>query len=470
MVTVAAALAAVLLAQKFGRTAKTDGFLAAYGVYLLFMLAAQGVRIVLVPELTRAVRDGKLAEESVAYAVSLLAFALPAFVLVALLRHPIAEAVTGSLPEQSADVAARALPWLIAAAAAQLLAAVLASALAASDSYGVAAVAYATGSLAGVGLFAVLADGHGLQSLAWGLALNGIVTAGIPILVLAARRAGGRRMPRPSSLHVRLGRLARATAVPLSLQGLYLIALRLAADLEVGKVTSLSYGYLIATVLVATTAASLGVVSSAPLTRRGLDPESAAAHIVHASWLSVAIIMAGVGVFALAGARIVGLVLGGAFSGGAGRELGRLIVYLAPWMVASVALTLTFPLLFVVGRSKMLIPIALVMPPLEILVGVPLRDLAGLPGIALALAIATVAGLVGLLASLSPRTLLAGARGLGRLTLVEAGLAAIAFGVLALVLGGVAAAVAGLVVYTAALAALRPRGLRDAWAYVRALH
>ncbi len=470
MVTVAAALAAILLAQKFGRTAKTDGFLAAYAVYLLFMLAAQGVRIVLVPELTRAARDGRLAEESVAYAASLLAFALPTLVLVALLRQPIAEAVTGSLPQQSADVAARALPWLIAAAAAQLLAAVLASALAARDSYGVAAVAYASGALAGVGLFAALADGHGLQSLAWGLALNGIVTAGIPIVVLATRHRSGRTRPRPSSLHVRLGRLARATAVPLSLQGLYLIALRLAADLEVGKVTSLSYGYLIATVLVATTAASLGVVSSAPLTRRGLDAESAAAHIVHASWLSVAIIMGGVGVFALAGGRIVGLVLGGAFSGGAGRELGRLIVYLAPWMVASVALTLTFPLLFVVGRSRMLIPIALVMPLLEVLVGVPLRALAGLPGIALALAIATVAGLVGLLASLSPRTLLAGARGLGRLTLVEAGLAAIAFGALALVLGGVAAAVAGLLVYTAALAALRPRGLRDAWAYVRALH
>ena len=43
------------------------------------------------------------------------------------------------------------------------------------------------------------------------------------------------------------------------------------------------------------------------------------------------------------------------------------------------------------------------------------------------------------------------------------------FGAPALVLDGIAAAVAGLVLYAALLALTRPRGLVEAWAYVRTL-
>jgi len=48
-------------------------------------------------------------------------------------------------------------------------------------------------------------------------------------------------------------------------------------------------------------------------------------------------------------------------------------------------------------------------------------------------------------------------------------LAAAAFGLPRLLLGPVAAAVAGVVLYAVALAVWRPRGLRQAWAYLHAL-
>jgi hypothetical protein len=60
--------------------------------------------------------------------------------------------------------------------------------------------------------------------------------------------------------------------------------------------------------------------------------------------------------------------------------------------------------------------------------------------------------------------------GLGRLAVVESALAAVSFGLLGLVVGGIPAAVLGLVVYAALILVWRPRGLREAWAYVRALH
>ena len=97
--SLAAAGAGALLAQKFGRSAETDGFLAAYAVYTLLVLAAQAFRLVVVPDLTRAAREGRLAAESRAYATAFLALAAPVCILVGVFSHPLGELVTGTLPE-----------------------------------------------------------------------------------------------------------------------------------------------------------------------------------------------------------------------------------------------------------------------------------------------------------------------------------------------------------------------------------
>src|SRR5437588_12237946 len=68
----------------------------------------------------------------------------------------------------SAEVASRALPWLVAAGFLQLVAALAASALAARDSYEVAAFAYSVGAVLALVLFAALHD-HGEVSLAWAI-------------------------------------------------------------------------------------------------------------------------------------------------------------------------------------------------------------------------------------------------------------------------------------------------------------
>ena len=73
--SLAAALAGAFLAHKFGRNLRTDGFMAAYGVYLVLVLGAQAFRLVIVPDLTRAAVDGRLVSEARAYALAFLAFA-----------------------------------------------------------------------------------------------------------------------------------------------------------------------------------------------------------------------------------------------------------------------------------------------------------------------------------------------------------------------------------------------------------
>src|ERR1700690_4213396 len=73
----AAAGAAVLLAHKFGRTAATDGFLTAYGLYLVLAIGAQAFRLVVAPDLTRAADEARLGAELRAYALSFALIALP---------------------------------------------------------------------------------------------------------------------------------------------------------------------------------------------------------------------------------------------------------------------------------------------------------------------------------------------------------------------------------------------------------
>src|SRR5690242_21547549 len=98
VLALAAAAAGALLAQKFGRNAETDGFLAAYGVYLVLVLAAQSFRMVVVPRLTRAAAEGRLVGESRAYGAAFLALAVPVSIVVAVLSGPLGDLITGSLP------------------------------------------------------------------------------------------------------------------------------------------------------------------------------------------------------------------------------------------------------------------------------------------------------------------------------------------------------------------------------------
>jgi hypothetical protein len=469
VVALASAGAGALLAHEFGRSAETDGFLAAYGVYLVVVLVAQAFRMVVVPELTRAAAAGTLGGETRGFALAFLLVAVPVSALVAVFSGPLGELITGRLPPSAAHVSSRALVVLVPAAFGQLLAALAASALAALDSYGTAAFGFALGGVAGFAVFAALAGSHGIVALAWGLAVNAACALGVPLVALLRRGALAGGLPERLDLWPRLWRLVEGAAVPLAIQGCYLLALRFSAQLGVGRVTSFSYAYLVAATLVGSTAFSLGLISSAPLTRRGIDAVAAGRHVVHAAWVSLALVGAAAGVFALVGGRIMGLLLGSAYGGGVGRQLGHLVVYLAPWMLGWVAFAVAFPLVFVAGRERLLLPLAAAGFVVCIPLGLGLRAAAGLAGIALAIGLATLLIAGGLLWMLSPRTLAIAALGLARLALAVGAATALAFGALSLALPAIPAAAVGVLLYAGVVYAMRSLGLSEAWAYVRGL-
>ena len=220
---------------------------------------------------------------------------------------------------------------------------------------------------------------------------------------------------------------------------------------------------------VSATAFSLSLIAAAPLTRRGIDPESAADHVVHTAWVALAFVGAATGLVALVGGRVVTAALGDAYAGKVGDQLGRLVVYLSPWMVAWAAFPITYPLLFVMHRTRFLIPIAAVGVLLDIPISIAARAWWGLTGVAFAMGLSMSLIVLGLMAALSRRTLTLALAGLLRLSALVGAATALAFGGASLLLDAIPAAAAGLALYALILLAARELGLADAWHHVRAL-
>jgi hypothetical protein len=456
-----AAVLGVILSRKFGHGVKTDGFFAAYGVYLALVLVAGSLRVIVLPRFVAARGDGRLRHEVGAWATGLTAPLAVVTAVAIAWPHGIASLLASN--HDARGQAAALLPWVVGSAVAQIFGGLVASALAALDDYEWAAFGFAAGSVAGVVLTLALV-GHGVIAFGWGLALNGALTLGIPLAALLVRRGVGRSDARAWS---RLLELGEGVALPFALQGLYVIGYRFASGLGAGRATTFSYAYLIAAFLVAVTATSVALVATVPFAREGSAPERVARHVVAASWLSLAPVAAAAGVFALAGETVARRVLGSSYGGSTGAELGRLVVYLAPWMVASVAVTVTYPLVFVRGRARWLPLLAAAALGAQVLVDWALRAAFGLGGVAAGLAAMTALVLFVLLAALGAVRRVA--QGVGLAALVCGGLAVASFGLPRLVVGPVTSAFAGLVLYSLALTLWRPTGLRHAWAYLRTL-
>jgi hypothetical protein len=473
IVSGAAAAVGVVIAREFGRSEQTDGLLAAYGVFLVVAIAAQAIRVALLPRLAHARTAGRLGGEIAGFAIALAVVAVPLVLVAEVGATQLATLLTGRGSEAAHDTAAEVLRWIVPAAVAHLFAALAASGLAALDDYGIAALGYALGSVAGLVLILDRAEPDGVVAVAWGLTLNGAIALLVPCVGLAARALRLRVPPgavRPSGLPLRsrIGVFAVGATLPLALQLLYVMCLAYAGRLGPGEATSFVYAYLAASSLVAVTASSLGLVTSVPLSRAGLSPAGAGHHVIATSWLAYTLVGAATGVFALAGGPVVEAVLGPAYGGDIGSELGRLVVAMSPWMLAAVSVSVTFPLAFVAGKTTGLLWISLGVLVLQLPLAWAGGEMLHLTGLALALALSTFVVLAALLGELG--ALAAAVRGLLFAAGIVGGIGIVAFGLPTLVLGAaLPASLVGLVLYVASFALIRPHALATSWRYLRAL-
>ena len=472
VVTGAAGVVGVVIAREFGRTEETDGLLAAFGVYIVIVVAAQAIRVALLPPLARAEEDRRLAGELAGYATALLVVSIPLLLAAELAADPLGGLLTGNESVVARSTAADTLQWMVPAGVIYLFAGLAASGLAALDDYATAATGFALGSATGLVFILVRVEQDGIAAIARGTMLTASVALLVPASALAIRalRAGvPRAAVRPSGppLRGRLHSFAVGAALPIALQLLYVVSLPFAAKQGAGAATSFVYAYLAASSLVTVTAGSLGLVTAVPLARTDITVAETVRHVVSSSWFAFVFVAGAAGALAVAGGKVVSTTLGSSYGGGVGADLGQVIVALSPWMIASIGVSVTFPLAFVAGRTRRLPWIAAGALALQVPLAWVGSSLLDLDGLALALACSTLVVLVALLSELGA---LAGAtRGLVRAALVIGGISVASFAPPALVLGALVSAVVGLVIYVALLALVRPRALCLSWGYLRAL-
>jgi peptidoglycan biosynthesis protein MviN/MurJ (putative lipid II flippase) len=467
-----AALVGVIIAREFGRTDETDGFFAAYGVFVVVVTASQAIRVAVLPSLARAREERRLAATTAGFATALAVVGLPLVLVALFASDPLAGVLTGDESEVARDACAESLVWVIPAAVANLFTGLVASTFAALDDYATPAFGYALGSAAGVAYIVARTDEDGIVAVSTGMAVTALVGLAVPLLVLAWR-ARHAAMPataaRPAGerMHRRLGVFVAAAAIPLSLQLAYVLSIPFAGRLGSGAVTSFGYAYLAANTLAGITSFSIGLVSSVPLSRIELTAGAVARHVVASSWIALVVVGAAVGALALVGADVVEAVLGDAYGADVGDEVARLIVVLSAWIVAVVGVNVTFPLAFVTGRLRALPWIGLIALAAQLglaWVGVELFELDGL---AISLAVSSFVVLAALLHQLGAAG--QALRGVALAAGVIAALTCSAFIPPGLVTRGAVGAIVGLVLYAALVLLLKPKGLTASWSYLRAL-
>jgi hypothetical protein len=127
----------------------------------------------------------------------------------------------------------------------------------------------------------------------------------------------------------------------------------------------------------------------------------------------------------------------------------------------------TLPLLFVQARSRGLLLVGVALVALNAPLAWLGQALGGLAGLAIALAVITLAALTVMLHRLHAAAPTLSA--LAEVALTVAALAVATFAVPALALDDGPSAAVGLALYIVVLAAWRPRGLRRSWSYLRSL-
>ena len=370
---------ALLIAHFFGRSARTDAFFAAYGVYTVALVLAQTFRLTALPRLIGD-PDGRVAD-SLLGAVALLA--LVAAVPMVLLAEPLGKLLVESDP---GDVAAESLRALWPALAGQLVVGLLAAFLIVRGRFVVIAVGYLVGGLVSLAMLAVFQEEVGIQAVSLALGISVAVIAALFVLSLA--RAGWRPEPGavldPRAAGRQASDLVLASASFLAANLGFVICVAVASRDGAGEATIYAYAYFTAALLVATTAVSSAMVRSPKLLA---VTERADATVVEATTtyrFTLVLVAPALGLIAVAGAPIADFLLGDAFDGSSANRLVVTLLCLSGWVFGSAAGVFAIVDLLGRGRQRELALVAVA----QLLLLVPLaiggRAAAGVAGVAAA--------------------------------------------------------------------------------------
>ena len=328
---------AIVILLEFGKNRRTDGVLAAYGVYSVIVLFAQSLRTAAVARLVEP--NDRFAAYDRFLGGVLVVFLAAGIALVAL-GGPLATLLTGDLGAPAHDTARFTLALLWPAAGAQLVSALTAALLGTYREFALPGAAFVAGASLQIVLVLVLSGSLGHDAVAVAV-LSG---AGLTCAILLARvaivgyrpRLGALR-PRMRTLRV-LAQMLGGAAAHLGTQLTYLVSLGFAARIGPGAVTLYSYAFFAVSAIVGATAGSLALVLAAPIAdswdRR---PSSLAPHMQAVARIVLLVLLPLLGIIAIVGAPAIELLLGASLSHSDASMIVGIILAMSGMMLASAA-------------------------------------------------------------------------------------------------------------------------------------
>jgi peptidoglycan biosynthesis protein MviN/MurJ (putative lipid II flippase) len=376
---------ALLIAHFFGKSAKTDAFFAAYGVYAIALVFGQTFRLTALPTLVSD-SDGSAADRLLA-AVFLMGLA--AAIPMVLLADPVGDLLVENDPSNTTAETLRAL-WP--ALAGQLVIGLLAAVLLVRNRFAVIGLGYVMTGVSSIVVFLVLEGALGIQAVSVALGVSACSLAVLFVVTLV--RAGWRpqldRYLRLGQVSVDSWRLLAASTSFVATNLGYVVCLAVASREGTGQATLYAYAYFSAALLVATTAVSAAMVRAPRLLSKEGPGRFSPANSISTYRFTLVLVIPALALAALAGEPVIDFVLGESFDSD---DAGRLIVTLlclSGWILASAAGVLAVVELLRRERVLSLALIAGVQIALLPVLAIIGREVAGIGGVAVAQSTAMV--------------------------------------------------------------------------------
>jgi peptidoglycan biosynthesis protein MviN/MurJ (putative lipid II flippase) len=377
---------ALLIAHFFGKSARTDAFFAAYGVYAIALVFGQTFRLTAIPRLVDDT-DGTATDRLLA---AVLLMSLAAGVPMLLLADPIGEVLIENDPGSTAAESLRAL-WP--ALSGQLVIGLLAAVLLVRGRFAVIGFGYLMTGVLSIVAFLALEGALGIQAVsvalgvsAWSLTIVFLVT-----LTAVGWRPRLRRYLQLTQAARDSWRLLAASTSFVATNLGFVICLAVASREGTGQATLYTYAYFSAALLVATTAVSAAMVRAPKLLSAEGPGRFSPANSVSTYRFTLVLVIPALALAALAGKPVIDFVLGSSFDGDDASRLIVTLLCLTGWILGSAAGVLAVVELI---RRKQILPLAIIAGAqlvLLTLLAVAGREVAGIAGVAVAQSAAMVA-------------------------------------------------------------------------------
>jgi hypothetical protein len=450
-----------LYLRDFGATHRTDGLIAAFAVYSLVVVLGQLLRTTAVPLLSGVAP--RLSRLTFGWAIVVIAVVLAG--VAAALTPVIGHVIANAAGPAGRQVAIASLYVMAPAMGLQIIGAGLAMLGALDERIEAVAVAYMASAVCGLAAFFALRGAVGEEILAWTM-----LTASI-VLVCGLLVGSGFRIRRAPSLAV-IGNavlaLLRSLPLPASFVVMYPITLALLPHDRPGQITLFGLAYGACSYLVGFTGQALSMTDAVALSRIDVGAEDQRRAVATRAFrYSLLLAAPGLGVAIIAGTPVLGVLLPSA-SHGSNSYFATYALLLIPWLVATLALWATLPVLLsktglLSGRRIAKAVSALLA--VHIVATLAGRVIAGFDGAVFAMVAAPVAFVAVALRIAVPHA----APSMARTTAIIVATAALSFGLLELAVRilphpgpvpGILAALAGALLYAVLAARAYPDAAR----------